>query len=115
LGGQAADVGPNLAKIGATLSRDQLLDSLLDPNARIAPGYGTVSVTLRNGQRIAGTLRDDTDTHLVVVEGTPPVERKIAKADIAERSNPVSAMPPFGLILKPRDIRDLVEFLSTLK
>jgi len=43
------------------------------------------------------------------------VDRRIAKTEIAQRTNPVSAMPPFGLILKPRDIRDLVEFLTTLK
>ena len=113
--GQGADVGPNLTKIGATLSRDQLLEALLEPNARIAPGYGTVSVTLRSGERVAATLRDETDTHVVVLEGTPPKERQIAKSEIAERSNPVSAMPPFGSILKPREIRDLIEFLSTLK
>jgi quinoprotein glucose dehydrogenase len=41
--------------------------------------------------------------------------QRIAKTDIADRTNPVSAMPPMGLILKPREIRDLVEFLSTLK
>jgi putative heme-binding domain-containing protein len=110
-----ANVGPNLGKIGASLSRDQLVEALLDPSARIAPGFGTVSVTLRKGDRIVGTLRDETPTHVVLLEGTPPVERRIAKADIAERSNPVSAMPPFGLILKPREIRDIVEFLSTLK
>jgi quinoprotein glucose dehydrogenase len=115
LRGQGSDVGPNLTKIGGTLTREQLLDAVIDPNARIAPGYGTVSVTLKNGERVAGTLRDDTDTHIALLEGTPPKERRIAKREIAERSNPVSAMPPFGLILKPRDIRDLVEFLSTLK
>jgi quinoprotein glucose dehydrogenase len=113
--GQGSDVGPDLSAIGATLSRDQILQALLEPNARIAPGFGIVGVTLRNGQRINGTLREETGTHLVVVTGTPPAEQRIAKADIAERTDPVSAMPPMGLILKPRDLRDLVEFLAALK
>ena len=113
--GAAANVGPNLAKIGAALTRDQLVEALLDPGARIAPGFGTVGITQRKGPRVVGTLREETDTHLVIMEGTPPVERRIAKADITERSNPVSPMPPFGQILKPKEIRDIVEFLSVLK
>ena len=113
--GSAANVGPNLAKVGATLTRDQLVEALIEPSARIAPGFGTVGVTLRNGQRVVGTLREETDTHVVIIEGTPPVERRLAKADIQERSNPVSPMPPFGSILKAREIRDVVEFLSVLK
>ncbi|MGH9373078.1 MAG: HEAT repeat domain-containing protein, partial [Vicinamibacterales bacterium] len=113
--GRGAEVGPNLTNIASTLSREQLLEALLEPNARIAPGFGTVGVTLKDGQRVDGTLREETETHVVLMVGTPPAERRIAKAEIAERTNPVSAMPPLGLILKPRDIRDLVEFLSTLK
>jgi len=113
--GQGSDVGPDLSRIAATLSREQLVQSLLEPNARIAPGFGTVGVTLRNGQRIDGTLKDETATHLVVVAGTPPAEQRIAKADVTERTNPISAMPPMGLMLKPRELRDLVEFLSVLK
>ena len=112
---EGANVGPALAKIGTSLSRDQLLEALLEPSARIAPGFGMVSVTLRKGDRVVGTLRDETPTHVVLLEGNPPVERRIAKTDIAERSNPVSPMPAYGLILKPREIRDVVEFLSTLK
>jgi hypothetical protein len=49
------------------------------------------------------------------VAGTPPAERKIPKAEIASRTDPVSAMPPLGLILKPREVRDLVEFLAALR
>jgi putative heme-binding domain-containing protein len=113
--GQGSDVGPDLSKIGGTLSRDQLLQALLEPSARIAPGFGTVGVTLRSGQRIDGTLREETGTHLVMVTGTPPVEQRIAKAEIADRTNPVSAMPPLGAMLKPRELRDLVEFLAVLK
>ena len=88
------------------------MEAVLEPNARSAPGFGTVSIRLRDGKQIDGTLQEETETHVVVLAGTP---QRIAKTDIAERTNPVSAMPPMGLILKPREIRDLVEFLSRLK
>ena len=110
-----SDVGPNLTGVATRLTRDQLLESLLDPSARIAPGYGTVALTLKNGQKVNATLRDETATDVVVMAGTPPAEQKIAKSEIAERTNPVSAMPPMGLIVKPRDVRDLVAYLSTLR
>jgi quinoprotein glucose dehydrogenase len=112
LRGRGADVGPDLSAIGATLSREQLLEALLEPSARIAPGFGTVSIKLRNGTEVNGTLREETDTHVVVLT---PTAQRIAKTEIADRTNPVSAMPPMGLILKPREIRDVVEFLSRLK
>ena len=109
-----SDVGPNLSGVATRLTREQILESLLEPSARIAPGYGTVGITIKNGTRVDGTLRDETDTHVVLMTGTPP-EQRIAKTDIAERTNPVSAMPPVGLIVKPREVRDLVAYLSTLK
>ncbi len=113
--GRGSDVGPDLSRIGSTLTRPQLVEALLAPNARIAPGFGVVSVTLKNGDKADGTLRSETDTEVVLLTGTPPAERKIAKADIASRTDPVSAMPPLGLILKPREVRDLVEFLAGMR
>lgn len=113
--GRGADVGPDLTKIGATLTREQLFEALVEPNKRIAPGFGTVGVTLKNGDRVDGTLRDETPEELVVLAGTPAEPRRIRKTDIAERTDPVSAMPPLGLLLSPREVRDLVEFLSALR
>ena len=110
-----SDVGPNLTGVATRLTRDQILESLLEPSARIAAGYGTVGITLKNGKRVDGTLRDETATDVVLMAGTPPAEQRIAKSEIAERTNPVSAMPPVGLIVKPRDVRDLVAYLSTLR
>jgi putative membrane-bound dehydrogenase-like protein len=115
VGTDGSDVGPNLTHIGAALSRDVLLQALTQPNARIAPGFGSVSVTLRSGERLDGTLREETATELVVVPPSAAAERRIPKGDIISRTNPVSPMPPFGEILKLREIRDLVEYLSTLR
>jgi putative heme-binding domain-containing protein len=113
--GRGSDVGPELTRIGSTLSRPQLVESLLAPNARIAPGFGVVSLTLKNGDKVDGTLRSETDTEVVMLVGTPTEEKKVAKADIASRTDPVSAMPPLGLVLKPREVRDLVEFLAGMR
>lgn len=115
VGNDGSDVGPNLTRIGATLPGEALLEALLQPNARIAPGFGTVDVTLRGGERVAGTLREESATELVLMTGTPAVERRIPVAEIASRTNPVSAMPPMGQLLRLRELRDVVQFLSTLR
>ena len=47
--------------------------------------------------------------------GAPVTVRRIPKSEIAERTDPVSAMPPLGLVLTPREVRDLIEFLSALR
>jgi putative heme-binding domain-containing protein len=115
LRGRGADVGPDLTRIGTALTREQLFEALTEPNKRIAPGFGTVGITLKNGDRVDGTLKEESDTEVVVLTGTPVATRRIARAEIAERTDPVSAMPPLGLVLKPREVRDLVEFLSALR
>ena len=115
VGNQGSDVGPNLAGVATRLSRELLVQSLLEPNAAISAGFGTVSVTLKNGEKVDGTLRGETDSQITLTTGTPPVERKIAKTEIASRTNPVSSMPPMGALLKPREIRDVVAFLGMLR
>ncbi|MCE7044256.1 HEAT repeat domain-containing protein, partial [Dyadobacter sp. CY312] len=45
IGGQGGEVGPNLSNIGNTLSREQILQALVEPSARISPGFGMVILT----------------------------------------------------------------------
>jgi putative heme-binding domain-containing protein len=111
--GPGASVGPPLREVAARLTREQILESLIEPSARIAPGFGAVQVTLRNGQSVFGTLREETAAYIVIDAGTAP--KRVMKTDIARRTNGPSAMPPMGSLLTRRDIRDVVEYLSTLK
>jgi putative heme-binding domain-containing protein len=111
-GGPGANVGPNLSGVASRLQREQLLEALVDPSARIAPGYGPVQLTLKNGKKLFGTLKDETATQVVVDANG---DQRVAKSDIATRVNGPSAMPPMGSLLTRREIRDVVEYLSTLK
>jgi quinoprotein glucose dehydrogenase len=110
---QQVDVGPNLSAIGSVLSREQLLEALVDPSARIAPGYGSVTVVLRGGETLSGPLLDKSEAHLVLHTREGP--RRIATADIEERTNTPSAMPPMGHLLSRSELRDLVEYMTTLR
>ena len=100
------------ASVASRLKREQLLEALVDPSARVAPGYGPVQLTLKNGKKLFGTLKEETETYVVVDAGG---DQRVAKSDIAARVNGPSAMPPMGALLTRREIRDVVEYLSTLR
>ena len=88
IGDSKATVGPNLAGVGSRLTRQQLLESLITPSARIAPGYGQVSVTLRNGQKIEGMLVEESTTMIAIDDATQGLQN-IPVANIATRTNGV--------------------------
>ena len=109
-----SEVGPGLRAIGAQRDPAYLLESLLNPSAQITTGYGLVAVTLKDGTEISGTLARETPS-AVTVRLFDGQQRILPLAEIARRSAPVSVMPPMQGILQPREIRDVVGYLASLK
>lgn len=114
-GGEGQQVGPVLKGIAARVDRDYLLQSLLDPSARIAEGFATTSVTLRDGDQLDGVRVGETDTELALRLPNGEVRRLNRTSIVSQATSAVSAMPPMGDVLTRFEIRDLVAYLSTLK
>jgi putative membrane-bound dehydrogenase-like protein len=112
--GEGTTVGPKLEGIGSTLTREQILEALIEPGARLAPGYGVVTLTLTDGQVVSGVLLEESDQK-VTLRTSEAEPLHIAVSRISERKNAPSSMPPMGTLMSKREIRDVVEFLSTLK
>lgn len=112
--GAGGTVGPPLDNIGNILSREQLLESLILPSARLAPGYGTVTLTLQEGQEVTGILESENKDQIVLrtSDAEPLI---IATSRIEKRQNMTSGMPPMGNIMSKREIRDVIEFLANMK
>ena len=106
--------GPQLAGIASKLSREQLLESLVDPSARIAPGYGIVMLELHDGRTLGGVLLSETDSEVVIRTGEGE-EQKIARGEIATQTVAPSSMPDMSKLLTKREIRDVVAFLAGLE
>jgi quinoprotein glucose dehydrogenase len=112
-GGQA---GPELAGIITRHDREYILESILFPNKQIAPGYENLLLEMKDGRSYAGILKgqDDQELSLFSIEDNMLV--KLKKSDIKKEVKGRSAMPEgLGAILAKQDLRNLVEFLATLK
>jgi quinoprotein glucose dehydrogenase len=107
------DAGPNLAAVGKRGDAKFLLESLVNPGAKVAVGYGISSVTLKGGKSVAGILLADTKEH-VDLDANGKVLR-VRRSDIESMTPPVSAMPPMGAMLSPAELRDLVAWLGSCK
>ncbi len=115
IGSEGGEVGPNMTMIGAQKPRDYLLESLLQPNAQIAPGFESVLVVMKSGASHAGVFKSE-DTNELVISSLEDGVVTIAKGEIKSRNRGSSGMPDgLAQALSKRDIRDLIAFLATLK
>lgn len=111
--GSGGEIGPELTSIGSRLSRETLLESMVAPSARIAPGYGVLTATLTSGDTVRGALLEETDAYYVLsVDG---VNQRIQKSIITSAETTPSSMPAMGDLLTRRQLRDLVEFMVSLE
>jgi quinoprotein glucose dehydrogenase len=113
--GVGGDVGPDLSRIGSQKERQYLLESIVDPNRTVAENFRSVILVTDDGRVLTGIIKheDDHDIQLVTAEAQLIT---VAKDTIEERAEGQSAMPQDVLKqLTARDVRDLVEWLSTLR
>ncbi len=112
---KGGNVGPVLNGIGARYDRRTLLESIVAPDARIAEGFKSIVLALKDGTVVAGVLKSENAKEVVVVTADA-VPIAVPVAEIEERAAGISAMPSdLATKLTPREIRDVVEFLSTMK
>ena len=113
LRGHGGNGAPELDGVASRLNREQLLASLIRPSSRIATGYGEVTITLDDSTSHHGILRQRDDSILLL--STPLGPRRLPAAAVQSISPPVSPMPSMSTLLTPREVRDLLAWLETLK
>ncbi|MFT4558094.1 MAG: putative heme-binding domain-containing protein [Planctomycetaceae bacterium] len=114
IGGAGGKVGPDMGSIGGSAQIDYLIESLLDPNAKVKEGFHTVIVVADDGKTFSGIKVRQTDSQLIL-RNAEGVETAIALDSIDEQVNGTSLMPA-GLSdkLTHQELVDVVRFLSEL-
>jgi len=103
-----------LQGIASRYPRSYLLQSIVDPQAAVVAGYGVVTLVLKNGNSVVGTLMNET-AGAIEVKLPDGRRESYAHPAIASKSTPLSTMPNLKAILSKREIRDLVAYLATLR
>lgn len=109
-----ADGAPNLADYGTKFQRDYILESIVKPNAKIAAGFDMIVLTRKSGGAAAGIVASET-AEAITLRDMEGKTVEVKKSDIAKRDTAPSAMPEiYGAILSKAELRDVVEYVSTL-
>jgi quinoprotein glucose dehydrogenase len=110
----SARVGPDLTGLGNRLSVQQILESLIMPNASIADGYDSIVLSLDDGSYLAGRVLEESEDNLVLIDSEGELF-DVAPAEITGRAVGLSAMPDgHAEHLNRREMRDLIEYLKNL-
>ena len=112
--GKGGKIGPDLTNVAARLSLEKLLDSLVAPQADIAEGYGLVSLGLKDGSALAGTLVEKTDDAYTLKDAIGNTST-IASDEVETTTPAMSSMPPIGTILSKRELRDLMAYMVSMR
>jgi putative heme-binding domain-containing protein len=113
---EGSGLAPDLTSVGATYTRDFVLQSILEPSAEINGRYFHTTFTLTDGRVITGSIVDIVDKTIFVapVMLSPEATVEIAEAGVkSEAPSPISPMPA-GLLnaFTKEQIVELLAFLD---
>jgi putative heme-binding domain-containing protein len=114
IGGAGGKLGPDMSSIGASAPLDYIIESVLNPAAKVKEGYHAFAFTMKDGTVENGIPAGETATEIIIRPG-PGFEKPLIKANILKRENIGSIMPAGladGLEGVPR--RNLFAFLGEI-
>ncbi|MFO0878909.1 MAG: PVC-type heme-binding CxxCH protein [Gemmataceae bacterium] len=116
LRGTGGQVGPDLSMIGKKASRENLIESILNPSKAIADQYILWVVETTKGVSLQGLLVEETP-EFIVIRDAEGRDTRIPKKEIETRSKSPKSIMPEDLVahLAEEDVLDLVEYMLTMK
>jgi putative heme-binding domain-containing protein len=99
--------------VGSQRTKLEFAQSLVEPSAKIVVGFGLETIRLKSGETVAGSVLKESPK-VIDVKLPDGMTRRLNVTDVAQRTPPVSVMPPMLGILTPSEIRDVVAYLRPL-
>ena len=113
--GKGSRLGPDLTDIGTLRIAEQLMTSLLDPDAEILPENRFYRVVARDGATTAGRLLNLDSFQILMLDEKEHL-RSFQKSELREHGFIKSSkMPSYRERLSRQELADVVAYLSTLK
>jgi putative heme-binding domain-containing protein len=109
-------VGPDLSTIGKLRSREDLLESILEPSRRIEPKYAAYVAHCSDGRAITGIVAQR-DEKIVVLRDAQNKDVKLALKDLETLQPSRTSLMPQGQLagMTAQEAADLLEYLVSRK
>jgi len=108
--------GPFMGQIGSIMTREQIAENILKPNASISQGFATVMIAAKGNKTYMGFVTEETAARVVMrnISGDVFV---VKTSDIISRKEMETSMMPVGLAnaLSYEEFASLITFLSNNK
>ncbi|WP_422925781.1 PQQ-dependent sugar dehydrogenase [Singulisphaera sp. PoT] len=116
VGDRGKQIGPDLSTIGKQRSREDLLESILDPSRRIEPKFAAFLALTADGRSVTGQLvrRDDSE---IVLRDSQDQQIALPAKDVEQLQPSLRSLMPDQQIasLTAQEAADLLAYLSSLK
>ncbi len=114
--GTGRDFGPDLSQVGARLTKEQLLESLLHPSTVIAPGYAAYTASLKDGSQQVGFMLNQSKQEATLKLATGQSITLPSAETLSLTPLPTSLMPE-GLLqsFTAQEVADLLSHLKELR
>ena len=116
VGDKGGRLGPELSRIGAARSRSALVREIQTPSEWIPPGYETVTLVTKDGQKIRAVKKNEDVVSIQIMDTRERIQGYLKTALQEVIYEKASLMPAYGPDrLNDNDLNDLVGYLSTLR
>jgi putative heme-binding domain-containing protein len=114
IGGAGGKLGPDMSTLGASAPLDYVIESVLNPGAKVKEGYHGVSYTLTDGGAAVGIPFEE-NAQNVRIRMPGGIEMDVAKAKI-KANEVIGSLMPAGLVegLSEEDKINLFAFLGSV-
>ena len=116
LNGRGGRVGPDLSRIGVSMNRNQLIQSILEPSREIAPQYVSWAFETTGGKVLTGMIVHENEG-ITIIGDADGKTTELKTIDIALRVPQAKSIMPDKLsdLMTLQELRDLIAFLESLK